>query len=532
MALVFDKSHSLTPFEGRLGLGDLDKLPALEQLCQETADQDSMSDLPRSRRDFVESSETIATVKSRLCHLGYYRSGDRSRVLNRDIRRAVREFQEDAGIQVDGWVGAESWGVLENLFSFEAESRIEHWVGVSSANRLLRRAVQLRLFAYGLTEISPKEQDAELDAGLKRFVAVAGALKLSDHALDPTLSQATLQVLFDQSETTRRLALLPKTKPLDRVPRKQVSIVETFLVCHAKIELWLLGHDVDPNGSASTGLRLGMTVRGGKRLRMLQNPKGFYWCLIAFCRDYNRSVEEGEKRITSRGFLKRFPTIFAALHKVHLEGAGANGEIPTGELNLQLERAAEEEPGLLDREWKAKSTLGGRIKDGLKRAWGWIKRVIRKAVGFVVGVVRNLIRLAVQIAGHGFGMVWAAIRSFPQAVTFFAQPEFEASSSRGLAMHHDKDFDWTIYLAPRPDQAQVESAFSLLGLRTTQFSFCLNLLKLLVVALSKVTKYLVAGYVGLMMALVRIRPYLEEFVGFYLAHKDWLLMRKRTWAAI
>ena len=346
----------------------------------------------------------------------------------------------------------------------------------------------------------------------------------------PDLNHETVHVLFAQSETTRRLSQLPKSKPLDAIPKAVRPMVESFLVCHAKIELWLLGHHVEPDGSSETGLRAGMTIKGAKRLRMLQNPKGFYWCLIAFCRDYNETVETRAERITSRGFLKRFPAIFKAMYSLHSNSLEPNDPAAARELSDHLERAADEEPELLNREWKAKATLGGRVKDGLRRAWGWIKRVVKKAAGFVVGVVRNLVRLAAQLASHGFGMVWAAVKSFPHAVSFVVRSEFEGSSDKGVAIHHDSDFDWTAFVASQPDQTQLDSTLLLLEKRTAQFSFCLRLLKLLVVALSKVTKYMVAGYVGLAMALVRLRPYFEEFAAFYAEHKDWLLVRKRAMA--
>lgn len=56
--------------------------------------------------------DTVRDIQHRLAGLGYGVSGDKPGVFGEATERAVRKFQEERGLRVDGICGAETWGVL------------------------------------------------------------------------------------------------------------------------------------------------------------------------------------------------------------------------------------------------------------------------------------------------------------------------------------------------------------------------------------------------------------------------------------
>lgn len=527
---VFASEQSLQVFDGGVPLVDADKLDAVEALCQEARDEDLLGEIPPSRRDFVRSTEMVITVKRRLHHLGYFKSHDRGGLVSTRFRASVRRFQSDAGIREDGWVGKVTWQVLEELFSFEAESRIDHWATDEARSRLLKRAVQLRLFAYGFMKTPPRQADADVTAALQEFVRVAALLRLCDAPLEGNLSVPTLNVLFDQDGITRRLARFPTKKPWESFSRQDRKRLKRFLVCHARVELWLMGYNVEPNGSGAFVAPTLIGMKPAERARRMKQSKGFFWSLSSFSQDFNATRDTGDPRLNAGQFLKRFPLFFKAFGRMQITDTDVG--LKTDTVYSQLQSAVQDNPEVVNAEWKRARSLGGRLRDGVRRAWGWIKRmlkrVISRLVGTVVAAVRSLVRVAWSYARHGFGIVWSAIRAFPPAVRFFLRQDLEGSAAGGVAIRHDGDFDWKLCFAPRPDLAQVRGALNLLDLRTRQFSFATRILKLLAFALTNVAKFAVAGYFGLVMAILRILPQLEGFMDFYLENRDFLLKGRKA----
>jgi hypothetical protein len=198
-----------------------------------------LTPLPQTKAQDVTDAFIAArlrTVRTRLFLLGYLRDDNQSPRRDGNLGRAIRRFQEEAGLTVDGWVGPETWTALQELVSFEEPSNMARWVAGSQTQRALSRAVGLRLSALGFLA-EPTRNERDIRQGLRAFADVAGRLRLSQAPLPPTTTLETLTTLFDQDALVARLAAFEDGFAGD--------LPLLHFVAHvAKIELWLLGYAV------------------------------------------------------------------------------------------------------------------------------------------------------------------------------------------------------------------------------------------------------------------------------------------------
>jgi len=511
---MFDSKQALVSIASE---SSLDKLIPTEALCRASYEEGHLRSVPEERREFITSPELILTAKRRLHHLGYLKNFSRDGALPADVRAAIRQFQTEAGIKVDGWIGEETWRVFDQLFSFEMDARLDEWLG-SGATRLLHRAVQLRLFAFGLIPTPPSQRLVEPGPGLERFCSLAKRLNLSAAKLEPSLnSLLTLKLLFDQDGITEALARVDPglVGKLDRPERDEVR---RFLVCDAKIELWLMGYDVEPDGTANFKVPSARTGSKGQRERLHHISTGFYYALGRFCDDVRGGTE---RRLGARRFYEDFPGIFDEFTAIRRAGEPAEvGLDASSTLYETLEGQSQE----AEKIWNERAdSLGGRIWDGMKRAWGWLRRLVRRGLQRLGAFLMNAIRLAWNLARNSLGMIRAAFHAFPRSIEFLVHGETAGADVHSVVLRHDGDFDWKVFVAGESKADAVGEALATLSSRVLQFGFCTRILGLLVQALLIVGRYAATGYFALVMALVKIQKSLQQFMDYYLTHKTELL---------
>lgn len=493
----------------------LDRLIPTEALLQDGYDDGELRDIPENRREFITSPEIVLTVKRRLSHLGYLKNFSRDGSLPIQVRTAIREFQTDAGIKVDGWIGTETWKVFEELFTFEMDAHLDKWLE-NGASRLIHRAVQLRLFAFGLIDIPPRQALVEVDAALKRFCLLAQRMHLCASPLEPSLqSPLTLKFLFDQDAIVDAIARMNpiSVKQFSRTHRKEAR---RFLACAAKIELWLLGYDVTPDGTANFKRS---TVKPKGSLKRHRNiSTGFFYALKAFCKDVRQGTH---RKLNANRFYTSYPRIFAEFSAIRQESDRADSAEVYSET---LYESMVEQPVEAEEVWRTRvKSLGGRIWDGLKRVWGWFKRLVKRGVQRLGAFLLNAVRLAWQLARNSLGIVRAAIRSFPRATKFLIRGETAGSDLESIVLKHDADFDWKVFVSDQPQTSVVTETLSTVKARVAQFGFCTRILGLLVQALLTIGKFAVTGYFAIVLALVKIQQPLQRFMTYYLANKTKLL---------
>lgn len=487
-----------------------DRLLPLEAIIDQSQEAGGLREIPDSTEAFGKNPDFILRTKKRLYHLGYIRNLTETPRLSTEDRLAIERFQAEAGITVDGWVGKESWQVLDDLFSFEADSRIAHWTSDKRFLPLLKRAVQLRLFVFSLMKTSPAEKQIDPLTGLRVFVELAGAIGLGGVPLEAGYSFETLHLLFDQDRITQHLAGMTGRINWDRHSR-----LKAFVVCNAKVELWLLGYSVLPDGKG-TYRKPRRRRRSGKGLPRPNRYHGFYKVLRAFCSDVN---PDRQHKLTADRFETEFPLFFGEFAQAH----GVSEPEPQPNNQELMIQALLRHPQEALQEWGKLRFFAGRLWDGVTRAWGWIKRLMKRVLGPVTSLIRNALRVLWSLAIHSVGILKAAMHSFPAAVAFFLKSDLKASENSAVIFSHDPDFDWRVFVAINPDQDSVRPVLEDLRAQVIRFTFSVRLVGFLMGALMRSIPCFPTGYIAVFLAIARIRPILDPFLDYYQTNKTILL---------
>lgn len=498
---------------------DLDRLIPFETLCRETYEKGLIRDIPKSNQDFVDTSDMVLLVKKRLFHLGYIVTNDKESKLDETTRQAIKTFQRQAGIKVDGWVGGKTWEVFGELFSFEAESNIIRWMSSDVENPLVHRAVHLRLYAFGLMKKGPVRESVSIESGLKRFVEIAKSLKLSKSTLSPSLELATVELLFNQDSIVKMISEL-ESGHVESLKNSDLVRARSFLVSCAKIELWLLGYNVEPGGKATYIKYKNLSPK--KRQRRRNTSGTFYFSLDAFCVSFG--IKYGPQRAADY-FYRIYSKIYTEFVRM-ASGEEMSDETDDEVSSKDLYQALSENHVEAQIEWNSQSkSIGGRIVDGLKRAWHWFKRAAKKTISLLGAFVRNVVRLGKKIALDYFDMVRAAIRAFPQSIAFVLNREMPGSDSDSLSLSHDGNFDWTVFVADTATEKSVGAVLGKLDAQVKQLGFCTRIIGIVVTALVSIAKFVVTSYFALVMAIVKTVSGFRELLDYYKANEQELLAR-------
>lgn len=492
----------------------LDRLVPVEAILDEAETHGGLQALPENRNKFYNHPGLIVRLKKRLFHLGYLKQDRETPELSPTETEAIKHFQKDAGITIDGWVGRETWQVLEDLFSFEADSHIGRWTGNEKYLPLLKRAVQLRLFAFGLLEVPPHKKRIDPMKGLQAFVQLATQLGITDQRLNADYTRETLHLLFDQNRISRRLA-----NASDKVDLHRFTRCKSFVVCNAKVELWLLGYPIVPDGKG-TYRKPPRHRHRSKGRRSPYKYTTFHRALTLFCQDANAG---DDTRLDPRQFEEQYTAFFREFAESHEE---MTEKVSSADLDLVVS-TIHAHPDSAQAEWSNQQSFAGRLWDGIKRAWGWLKRLIRKAVRAVTTLIRNALRVVWSLAVNAVGIVKAAIRSFPGAVQYFLRSELEGSRRDTVVFTHDPDFDWRIYVAPGASPDRVYEAISQLREQVVRFTFSTRLVGMLLQALLRSVRLVSTGFLAVFLAISRMRPALEPFLAYYHLNRA-ILMAEQT----
>lgn len=97
------------------------------------------------------------------------------------------------------------------------------------------------------------------------------------------------------------------------------------------------------------------------------------------------------------------------------------------------------------------------------------------------------------------------LKGFGESVRFIVEPYLEISNARTGIISHDGDFDFRLTLNMRADPASVKRLVRNLLRRTRRFGFTCKILGFFMGILTTVIRNMYAGYVGLILALVKFR---------------------------
>jgi hypothetical protein len=510
------------------------------ELLLDEADRRGILDVPaQSARAARAGSANLVregVIAERLWLLGYLRKqhwvASSTRPRHREaFLLAVSQFQHDAGLKADQWSGDKTWQTLQRLVTFESATHVDDYCPGGVPCAALNRALRLRLWTLGLLADRPrprKEHDRVPTTGLKRFWTLWQ--QFGDMPLDaPQPPQGELIALvFDQDRLLRNIAGLQVARVDPRAPpvfrRRQLpgeqgdeSALRTaaFLSCVAKIELWLLGFQVDISDQRGYPV-FGVATADIARHTTLRSALKEFWDRLGGDQgtdDTRLSAKEARLRRHARARLREFvtPELFIALHKPEALGRltlsgpqGANQTSPAQAADYSLELSDEINTDARVRAtWAAGKRLGMKLWDGMRRLWRWIKRGIRTLLRIGENIVRGFFRYAMKAFEIGKLAVGSVLRATRQYLTG------RLHDTPAVQVRIQKDGDLGIALRDTASPAESDAASRSLRYFGASFRLSCRILALLVRSLRMVVLG-IFGWARLLWALVRayrdIRP--------------------------
>ncbi|MEM6623014.1 MAG: peptidoglycan-binding domain-containing protein [Pseudomonadota bacterium] len=419
---------------------------------------------PPDGRQVIGQSR-IRAARSWLFALGYLAADDDNAGYDPVLVDAVKAFQRDAGLTVDGWLGERvTWPRLQELIAFEEALDTAFWQDADGEPKpALVRAIATRLALYGFD--APRQDSFALDQAVHRFLAVQQSLGAD---LPPTdLSRASwLARVLDHDANLAAVVgdglADGKGRPVPAVLTEDdddPAAVAAFslLLNMAKIELWL-------SQGAETNLdRVYVARRGFDRLWVLPSAirgdlKGYMdWIdeeepeADGLRRAYRRALRRGEPEAALLIFLdtaRRFgqvqdPLAPERVAQLHTFYGGSEDRVP--------QRARETVKRLTEPQ-----SLRARLWDGLGRIWSWLGRALRRAIQTgrrVLRLARDIASFAFRTATEGLRHIWRALGAFTEHVgTAIRRRHADPGGSAVIAREFGRDVNLMTSAAARPER--------------------------------------------------------------------------------
>lgn len=462
--------------EFRLLEGQPDRqLVFLEAEFQKAVRSGIIRSMPANEGEFTPDEfgeNNLRALCDRLYRLGYLdKKPGKKIVIDNKLKDAIRAFQEEADLTVDGWVGAQTWQALQELFAFEPVTVLKTWLKDGRITPALCRAANLRLRTYGLIEerdIVPEEIN---DKGLKKWKNVLKILECPLYELNGEYDKLEmLDWLFDFEKLSRRILAKPKRiMDFGSIWSGPGELFKNFLQCYIKVELWLLGYDkIIPDGKASGFWKSRMSVGGGAGTQKV--PTVLYKVVRKFLKDLEL---ETPSMIKTREIIKRTLEELDAVNRSEglVQDEQRERKQHAEDLVKKLDKLD------LKKEWE-KMDLGARIWDGLKRAWRFLTGLIKKAAGWLIKKVKLVIRAAYHAVSEAFTLVHRSFQIFADAVDLLLSAEIRGSNEH-IAMSRDCDFDFRVFVNSAASRSKLLEFFELLHKRLQKFHTVVRILKTL-----------------------------------------------------
>ena len=388
----------------------LQELSLLDERLVDLEERTALSPAPADADTQVSNQAFRSRVRSAikwLTLLGYDPGTDELEQLDAStFAEAVRAFQREADLKIDGWMGTKTWAALRQLVLFDEVLDTASWHDAKGKPLpALSRSMLLRLNVLDHSETLPTPQmdarqvDAALRAGLVSFMRFLRALRVPDEL---RTREAAHRWLYRHDE---QLELLAATfGSLDPAH-------ETHAHGLARVELWLHDHDVG---------RLDRT-----------RPAKEYWLAL--------QAERARRGLPRRYQKKR--RLDQDLLDRWVEDLAVDEDEDTVDPK-QLGRVLDTlDAETLNEEWRASVDQRFSLWDGLRRAGRWLRSTLSKAFDAAVDLfqktahaVRKAVRWLYQKSSGVLTEMLYATRAF------FKVLGGELSSEGGVT-HVSVDFD-------------------------------------------------------------------------------------------
>jgi hypothetical protein len=411
-----------------------------------TLDDDDLAIAPE------DEAARIAAVRDRLRRLGYPLNEvppEQRAIWSQDVRVALRQFQIEAVLaERAGELTVETWDALQELFNFETRMEVAEWFGSDGADLTLQRATRLRLSVFGFGS-PPAPDDFRPDTeALATFSQTARELGIANTPVGAALTPEFASLLFGHDALTDRLADCGER--LERLPKKRRARAEHFLVCFAKIELWLHGYDVAPDGSSRL-VQPAMHGRHGGRATERTNRTADQFNLF-----FAELAPEG-LRVCSAApaeIPERVPELLKRMRELRAAQPLAK-ESASHEVVALLEAELARRPGLWVELKTAAAKLVGILFDGVRRVLAWIRRLFKNVWSAVSTAAVNMWRAVHHFMGGAAFYFRKAARALCEGVTFLTAPGLASAPVCCARYTRKRDFDAAVLIDEAADQCEV-----------------------------------------------------------------------------
>jgi hypothetical protein len=445
----------------------------------------------------------VATARTWLFLLGYLDRDNGKKVPDDQLLAAQNRFCAEAGLaQHAGDSGPQFVHAMARFLAFDPREYTEATRDTGAANRfgevgpdspLMLRAIHVRLYALDLVEELPggKSDRSKVEKGLNDLADIYALLGLGP--LDPGLTTATVEALFDHHRVIERLRQEPhsltlahKANSTTKQRRQGKELVKRYVNAIGRIELWLIGYLSRPRA------KMWATDTSNHSLPA---------AMRAFWRDQPESTRPSRQHIEDlTGFF---------FDRVRWVTEGTADDDSTQDEALR--QTLIEDPALARTVRRETESLGARLLDGVRRVARFIVGWIRRRLGGLIALARNIASVLANRVRSVFAVVRDIVHSVGDSWRFLTAKPLPGSDHRALVMIHDGDFDFLLLVNPgaRPELvtriARGIAAMARLFSHTTRF---VSHLVSTFIGIARVAG--LGGWFGALLAMLSFRQRLEE----------------------
>ena len=442
----------------------------------------------------------IQTIASRLWLLGYLpRKISCKNIHNKidDIKNAVAQFQRDANLKQDVWVGDKTWYKLDELVSFESDFSYNKWFTngniKTEVSNAVHRAIQLRLWSLGLYKNRPNKNFKLLKkSDLKNFENILKIFIIKNDQFKADLNFETLKLLFNQDILTNAIAKRSSKNIksfLLKLPVKykeiQRKLAQKFIVNCAKIELWLLGYEVE--------------IDGKNDFEISKESK-----LYVAISHYYQHFENFNKSTANKLAEKITPKLFKEIGVANKISDNYNSDDASEEIIEEINTNID-----INNAWNYIENKGMRLWDGVKRLWRWFKKIGKKVVSFFK---RNIYKAFFRYASKAFKIVKIGISAVVKSINVYLKGELNVTN---ISFQFSKDMDTTVYLSKGLSIEDAELGINKLVKQTKAFNVACRMISWIF----EVFKNIATGFVGWAKLLYSLLYGYKELKRLYLDFK-------------
>lgn len=438
----------------------------------------------------------ILAIRSRLIDLGYLGESTENRsnnFLDSRLKKAIKNFQKEAGLTSDAWVGPKTWTALQQLVSFEDEQNPANWrkeLLKDLSQPAILRAVYLRLYALGFFKWNQRlnvrtnlslRSNFDFKSAFREFLKAAHAIGILERKLAPIISIKTLSALFQQDEMIHALNRNPDFVKDSKNKR--------FVEALARIELWMLGFNVSVgNPKFRFRKRKGRLFK--ERVTRLTFALSDFW----------EQQPDGLKPATKKARETVTPEFFKQLVVFEEEDRTPDDAVEE-DLIKRISTFSEKEQEQLKSRLK---NIAGSIWDGVKRVFRWIKRFIKSIVVTTLNTIKNIARFIAKHARSIFGTIRKVFEILYWGTVYLRNKVLPGSDARHLALYHDKDFDVGVFLNSTAKLQTMQRLIDYNLRESVCFGAACRILGHIIAILRRVVRAFVTGIGGWFLALITL----------------------------